>query len=68
MRGADILTSRSPSVLKPQRWEAITRKGAEAAQKKEKKKERKDDGRIHVKVIIICKQQKGVSELAAAGI
>jgi hypothetical protein len=36
--------------------------------RRRKKKERKEDGRIHVKVIIICKQQKGVSELAAAGI
>jgi len=38
--------------------------------KKKKKKERrgKDDWRIQVKVIIICKQHKGVSELAAAGI
>jgi hypothetical protein len=33
-----------------------------------RKKERKDDGRIHVKVIIIFKQEQGVSELAAAGI
>jgi hypothetical protein len=48
---------------------AIARKRAGASQKKKERKERKKyDGRIHVKFIIICKQQKGVSELAAAGI
>jgi hypothetical protein len=63
---ADILTSRIPSVSKPQYWEAIARKRAEASQKK--KETKKDEGRIHVEVVIICKQHKGVPELAAAGI
>lgn len=66
--GADILISWIPNVSKPQKGEAIARKRAEASQKKEKKEREKDDGRIHVKVKIICKQHKGVSELAAAGI
>jgi hypothetical protein len=55
----------NPSVSNPQHREAIARKRAEASQKKETKK---DEGRIHVEVVIICKQHKGVPELAAAGI
>jgi hypothetical protein len=40
----------------------MARKRAEASQKKKK------SGRIDLQVIIISKQRKGVSELAAAGI
>jgi len=54
--------SRNPSNGKP-----LPENGPKRRRKRKKERE-KDDGRIHVNVVIICKQHKGVSEMAAAGI